>query len=287
MPKITSNNYIKTSKVYILLQTNYRISLTKKPTNQPHSKHTYIRYTQAMTTIHKLLFLILLTSITLMAKSAHAESLKSDNYTIRFGNFNITSGTKTSASYSLTDTVGQTAAGEFNSAGYTVKAGFQYIYTLFPFSFVISDLTIDFGTLTPSTFTTDTNTLTISAPGQGYTVTALEDHPLERSGSDQIPDTTCDGGTCTQTTAAVWTSTSIYGFGFNMSGNDIPGDFTNSTYFRQFADAESAESPATVMSSNSAGQARVATVTYKINSSASQAAGNYSNIINYVATPTF
>lgn len=240
-----------------------------------------------MLIIRKLLFFILLASIASLIKPAHAESLKSDNYIIRFGNFNITSGTKTSASYSLTDTVGQTAAGEFSSAGYTVKAGFQYIYTLFPFAFTISSLAIDFGALTPSTFSTNTNTLTIDAPGQGYSITALEDHPLERSGTDQIPDTTCDGGACTQSAAAVWTNTSIYGFGFNMSGNDIPGDFTNSTYFRQFADNSAAESPSIVMSSNASGKARLATVTYKVNISSTQTAGDYSNIINYVATPTY
>ncbi|PIW08732.1 hypothetical protein COW38_00110, partial [Candidatus Collierbacteria bacterium CG17_big_fil_post_rev_8_21_14_2_50_45_7] len=78
----------------------------------------------------------------------HAQtSLDSPNYKIRLGNFNMTSGTKSSASYNLTDTVGQIAAEFFTGSGYHVKAGFQYIYTLYDFSFSLSSLAIDLGTL--------------------------------------------------------------------------------------------------------------------------------------------
>ena len=69
-----------------------------------------------------------------------AENMSSDSYQIRFGNFNVTSGTKTSPSYSLTDTVGQTAAGPFSSPSYQAKAGFQYIYPFFRFPSLIADL---------------------------------------------------------------------------------------------------------------------------------------------------
>ncbi len=244
------------------------------------------KYPKTVSIIPSLAFAIFLFYFSVV-NYAKAETMRSGNYTIRFGNFNMTSGKKTSASYTLTDTVGQTAAAEFTAASYTVKAGFQYIYTLFNFAFSISDLSIDFGTLTPNSFSTASHTLTVSAPGQGYTVTAFEDHPLERSGGDQIPDTTCNAGTCTQTSAGVWTSTSAFGFGFNMSGNDIPADFTDSTYFRQFADASAAESPATVMSTSAAGSGRQATVTYKVNISPTQSAGDYENLITFIATPSF
>lgn len=220
--------------------------------------------------------------------SVQAESLTSPSYKIRFGNFNMTSGLKSSSSYSLTDTVGQTAAGLFTSSGYAVKAGFQYIYTLFDFSFTISSLAINLGTLTPGAFSTGTNNLIVSAPGQGYGVTAFESTRLKRNGTaDYIPDTTCNSGTCTETAANVWTSTSAYGFGYNLTGNDIAADFTNNTYFRPFPDASLSESPATVMSSALAGENRTATVTYKANIGGSQAAGSYETQIVYIATPVF
>jgi len=219
---------------------------------------------------------------------AHAQSMESSNFKIRMGNFNMTSGLKSSTSYSLTDTVGQTAAGLFTSSGYAVKAGFQYIYTLYPFSFAISDLAIDFGTLTLSTLTTDTNTLTVDAPGQGYSVTAFEINRLKReNSSDYIPDTTCNAGTCTDSAAGVWDSTAAYGFGYNSSGDDVPTDFIDSTYFRPFADVSLGDTPQAVMVSSAAGRDRSATITYQVNISASQAAGDYSTQIVYIATPVF
>lgn len=216
-----------------------------------------------------------------------AQTMLSPNYKVRMGNFNMTSGGKTSTSYSLTDTVGQTAAGLYASAGYSVKAGFQYIYTLFDFSFIISDLTVDLGTLTPNAFATASNTLTVSAPGQGYSVTAQESQTLQNANGDLVADTTCDSGSCTETAAGVWTDNSALGFGYNLTGNDIAADFTNSSYFRPFPNSALSETPAVVMLSASSGENRQSTVTYKANISTVQAAGNYQTSIIYIATPTY
>jgi hypothetical protein len=234
---------------------------------------------------HTLVVLTLLLSFSIVAK-ARAETLSSDNYIIRMGNFNMTSGFKSSASYNLTDTVGQTAASFFSSAGYHVKAGFQYIYTLYDFSFSISSLAINLS-LIPNTFSTASHTLTVSAPGQGYSVTAYETSKLENDSADTIPDTTCDSGTCTETSAGVWTTPTNNGFGYNMTGNDIATDFTNSTYFRPFPDESLGESPATVMTTTAAGKNRVATVTYQLSPSGTQAAGTYNTQIVYIATPVY
>ncbi len=224
----------------------------------------------------------------LVPPQARAETLTSPNYILRQGNFNITSGTKTSASYNLTDTVGQTVAEYFSSAGYHVKAGFQYIYTLYNFSFSISSLAVSLGSLTPNTFTTGSHTLTVSAPGQGYSVTAAEVNKLTKSGSsDTIPDTTCDSGSCTETSATVWSTATNNGFGYNLTGNDISTDFVSSSYFRPFPDLSAAESPATIMTTTAAGKNRIATVTYKVSPSGSQAAGKYSTQVVYIATPVY
>lgn len=236
------------------------------------------------------LLIFLATSIYLLefAPIALAESMNSSSFRIRFGNFNITSGTKTSTSYALTDTVGQTAAQLFSSTGYVVKAGFQYMYTLYDFSFVISNLSIPLGTLTPNTFATGSNTLTVSAPGQGYAVSVYETTRLKKLGSSTfIADTTCNSGTCTETSAGVWNSTAALGFGYNLTGNDITADFINNTYFRPFPDVSLGDSPATVMTSSVAGKNRVATVTYKANIGGSQAAGTYETQVIYIATPTY
>lgn len=220
------------------------------------------------------------------APSAQAETLSSDNYIIRLGNFNMTSGFKSSASYNLTDTVGQTVASFFSSTGYHVKAGFQYIYTLYDFSFSISSLAINL-LLIPNTFSTATHTLTVTAPGQGYSVSAYETGKLENDSADTVPDTTCDSGPCTETSAEIWTTPTNNGFGYNLTGNDISPDFIDGTYFRPFPDLSLGETPSTIMTTADAGKNRVATVTYQLSASGTQAAGTYNTQIVYIATPVY
>ncbi|MCG2692260.1 hypothetical protein L6272_05545 [Microgenomates group bacterium] len=245
-----------------------------------------------MTKLKTITIIIVITVIFLKAPtSAWAVArMESDSYKLKFPNLNMTSGSKSSDNYNILDTVGQTAPGEYASSGFYVKAGFPYIKTIIPFSFTISDLSIDFGTLTPNVFPSPppTNTLTVSFGGAGgYAVTANENHPLQLQGTaTNIPDTNCDTS-CSETTAAVWTNTAKYGFGYNMSGNDIPVAFINSTYYKQFADKSALETSQIVMSSNNVGKNRVATVTYKVNVSATQSAGNYANSLMFLATPTY
>ena len=218
-----------------------------------------------------------------------AENLRSDTYRVDMGTINMTGGRKFSETYNLTDTVGQTFQGQFDSSGYRVRAGFQYINSIIRFSFVISDLTIDLGTLTAQTPSTATNTLTISTGNAyGYTVKAIENHEL-RAGTTDVPDTACDSATaCTITNANVWASNTDYGFGYNMAGDDVDtADFVDSTYYRPFSNDEDLDSPATVMSSSGIATSSAATVTYKANISAIQPAGYYTTAIRFIAIPSF
>lgn len=218
--------------------------------------------------------------------------IKSTNYEIQMPNFNSGAGIPSSTNYKLNTTMGQTAPGPFSSTGYRVLSGFQYIHSIIPFSFAISPIAIPFGFLLPDTPKTLPQTLTVSAGGAGgYQVTARENNPLKIIGSTPtIPDTLCDAGTCNEVAAGAWTQTNKYGFGFNMAGDDIPTDFNGSTFFRQFADTSKTPNPETakiVMSSANVGRSRVATVTYKVNISSLQKAGQYQNIIYYTAIPSY
>lgn len=236
-----------------------------------------------------LLFLALIITFLTLQRPSLAENLKSDTYRIDMSNINMTGGRKTSGSYNLTDTVGQTFQGQFDSNGYRVRAGFQYIHSIIRFSFTISDLTIDLGTLVAQTPSTATNILTISTGNAyGYTVKAIESHEL-RSTTTDIPDTPCDAATtCTITDANIWASNSDYGFGYNMSGDDVDtSDFVDSTYFRPFANDEDIDSPSTVMSSTGIATSSAATVTYKANISSIQPAGYYTTPIRFIAIPSF
>lgn len=226
---------------------------------------------------------------TSLVGTVHAQAeITSPNYIIQMPNFNSGAGIPTSTNFAVGTTIGQTAAGLYSSAGYRVKSGFQYIYSIIPFSFKVSSISINLGHPIPQTPVTASETLTVASGGAGgYQVKASENNPLKVANlATTIPNTNCDTS-CTNVAAAVWTNNSKYGFGFNMSGNDIPGDFVGLTYYRPFADRSAAQSPQVVMSSVTVGAGRQSTVTYKLNIQGTQAAGIYNNTIMYTAIPAY
>lgn len=225
-------------------------------------------------------------------KLVRAERLESDSYVITFGNFNVTSGEKSSSSYSVTNTVGQVGAGpygQYGSSTYFVGSGFQYIYHSNAFQFQVSKTLIDLGEIPELTHVTGDHTLTVTTQGAGgYTVYAFAEHPLRQvNGSEKIPDTTCNSSNCSFTFAGVWNNQSIAGFGYNMSGEDIPTDFIDSTYYKSFANSEADQAMQAVMSAQNVTSSRQATVTYKVGIGSNQASGTYQTDIVYVAVPGY
>lgn len=222
-------------------------------------------------------------------KQSLGQRFQSNSFIIEWGNFNMTGGTKSSTSYHLTDTVGQMAPGKSNSDSYVVEAGFQYIYNTFnKFQFQINDpdLAINFGSLVPGIGVTSSHNITISCPaGHGYQVLSLENHPLKILNSGvTIPNTSCNvGSTCTTTLAANWTSSTSYGFGYNMTPGVGTSQFFNSTdQYRPFN-----VTGEIIMEENNPISNHTAKVTYKALISTSQAAGNYENAITFIAVPKY
>lgn len=242
----------------------------------------------------KISFLILVFAyLFLVASKALAQHFTSASYIIDWGNFNITSGKKVSTNYSLTDTVGQNAPGPYQSAGYKIKSGFQYIYETFnQLTFVIDNLDINLGTLVAGVASTATNVITISTPsGHGYQILTQYNHPLALTSGTTIPDTRCDAGNCTISSAQVWNSSSTYGFGYNVIGINSSGVatgigtsnfFSGSTAYRPFSSIGQV-----IMSEISPVQNHSARVSYKTNISSTQAAGHYQSAIIFTAVPNY
>lgn len=221
--------------------------------------------------------------------SAYAEHMTSPNYKLEQTNLNMTSGKKSSSNFTVTDTVGQFAANKFTSTGFIVRAGFQYYYSIIPFRFSISKTNINFASVTAQNPVTDNATLTVSSGGAGgYRVTVSEDDQLRKNATVNIADTTCEAGDpCDWDNAKPWTTNLAYGFGYNMNGTDVPATFVDTTYFRPFPSLLDGKSPVTVMSGTNVGRSLVSTITFKLNVSNLQEAGQYQNILNFVATPTY
>lgn len=249
-----------------------------------------------------LVFLILNFSfLTFHVNKANAVPMDSSRFKIESANIEISGGNKSSASYKLADTVGQLAAGQYSSTGYVVKAGFQYLHSIVPFSFSVSNILVNLSVLVPNISSEASTDLSVSFGGAGqYQVTAIEEGPLKTQSGNTIPDTECDDNDCDETNVAVWNSPSIYGFGYKMSGEDIPAAFTTcgSLCYRRFPDRTTlpVEAPAVIMSSQNVTVnltskpkdiIHTATVTFKANISSVQPAGSYQAVINFVATPSF
>jgi hypothetical protein len=216
--------------------------------------------------------------------SVCADRMGSTNYELLFTNVNSGGGTADSSNYTLDMSLGQTAAKLWDENGYIIQAGFQYVHTLYPFSFELSDTTLDFGILTPNTPATEQLTATITHRGQGYQVMVYQDHKLRNfDNSAWIEDTACDDPFCDEDTAEEWVSTSTYGFGYNVTGHDVSSDFSGSAdYYRPFH-----TSPVTFMESSEVAKERQSLIKAKINIDNTQAAGTYQTILRFIAIPKY
>lgn len=227
--------------------------------------------------------------ILLVTPSVFSFEAESENFRLQMGNFNYAAGEKTSSSYQLRDTGGELAPGQSTSTNYTVKAGFEYVATIIPFTFTISNNSIAFGTLSPQTPKTDTTDLTVtSGAAYGYQVTNQADSQLQNTAYPTvfINDVTGDNEDITHTQEGTWSQNTTYGFGYTLS-NTTGTDAVFTSGYRAFADESNSESPAAVMSKNGVTKESEVQLTYKVNISGTQEAGNYQNTITYIATGTF
>ncbi len=227
------------------------------------------------------------------AKVWAQSTIRSENYEITWPNLNMGAGLPSSANYQMGTTMGQTAPGLYSSTGYKVRAGFWYLKSIIPFSFRLSGVALDFGTLEPEILTNEKQlTLTVnSGSAGGYQISVGENNSLTSESGTIIPDTTCDlADTCTHLDAGTWTQTTTYGFGYTMSGTDVPSDFSGGK-FKNFADLPD-EDPVKIMGKtiaegHEAARNKIATMSARINISATQAAGSYRNILSFWAVPTY
>jgi len=239
-----------------------------------------------------LVIILALIFLTFPTKTTNAQTMSNSQYIIQMGNLNNISGLATGSNYRVSFTAGQTAPGFYNNVAGTnfrVRGGFQYIMSIIPFSFKVDSMFIDFGSIYAGTAVYRSNNVTVSTnSSQGYSVTVSENHQLMiPSRGVMIPDTACDGPSCDTGTAKVWNLSGTYGFGYNcqdVSGTNCSSDFLGTTYYRPFIASPSAIS---VMSSTIAGRNKKSKITYKVNVSGTQAAGLYTNVINFIATPTY
>jgi len=150
---------------------------------------------------------------------------------------------------------------------------------------------VPFGTISANTFYQGCQDLIVSTnAGNGYSVTVQESSAMRTvDGRFSIPDTTCDGGTCSESAAAAWTNATKNGFGhtcFNQLNHDCNAAYSSGTNFRQAANLAAGETAQSVMSSSTAATA-TGRVKYRLSTSAAQPAGTYKTLVTYTIYATY
>lgn len=166
--------------------------------------------------------------------------------------------------------------------------------------------TVPLGTLAAQTFYDAAQTLTVSTnEPSGYAVTIEEDNQMGIDGgtATEIPDTSCDDGTCTHLIPANWntataTDSAAYGLGYslnNISGSDAAFTYADrQVYLAKQIPCTSAagtcgtqDTAQTIMSNATVVDAKQIDVCYRIDIAGTQKAGYYWNKVMYIATPSF
>ncbi len=153
-----------------------------------------------------------------------------------------------------------------------------------PLLISISSDSLNFGNVKPGESVIRTHSLTV-LPGfsNGYEVLSYEDHALLEDNVN-IPDTSCDSGSCTQVLADTWSVPLTYGFGYrcdNVKGSSCDTQFGRA-YYKRFANQELGETAVKIISSSRNTQS---ILSYKINISGSQTLKGYQNTIYHILTP--
>jgi len=156
--------------------------------------------------------------------------------------------------------------------------------------------TVPFGTIGSDTFFHSCQDVRVATNASAGHNTTVHETTSLLVGADTIDDTICDGGTCTESVSDVWATATVNGFGYSCA-NEVgtPCVIAATTDYRQFAcvgtDAQcdpgtGAETAQNVMTAGAAID-HTARVEYKISIGALQPAGDYTNTIVYVSTPTY
>jgi hypothetical protein len=209
-----------------------------------------------------------LLAIVVLGTGSQADALMtSTNYRIYGDAVGTSGGRSTSASYILTDTVGELDADEMSSTNYNLLAGFQNISEHPTFSFSVDTTSINLGNLSPTSVQTGTSTITTSTNAPfGYTTTIVEDGELRTSSNIDIDDVS-DG--------AVTAGSEEYGIA--LIGTD-----------RTFVDERAiSTTPLSIASRSNWKNNSQVTVTHRASVASNTLSGSYSHVVTYVSTGNF
>ncbi len=238
------------------------------------------------------LFLISLTYIFLcLPNPVQAQLLKNEKYNLQLNTTtqeNLEANPATEGKIKTTDI----KAPEINSKiikgdNFIAELSYEDDKKQLPFLFSISSTSIFFGEIEPGEPFLRTQSISVS-PGsaKGFQVLAQQDHPLTSSDNAQIPNTSCDSGSCTNILSDSWELPLTYGFGYTCA--DVTSEACVSSFrsklYKRFSSLSFNENPSQVLFQSKNDKSE-SIIEYKLNVSPTQVKRTYSNTINYYFIP--
>ena len=211
-------------------------------------------------------------------------AMQSSTYKIPFDSLNISGGSEDSASYGLSEAVGQLASGESESSNYRLRAGF---FTDLPpvLIFNVTSNSVDLGTLSTSGPAAATSTFDAATNADyGYAVT-ISGSTLTHSGGSATIDAMAN---------TLPSSPGTEQFGINLVANTSPSVGVNpSGGSGQAASGYNTAnnfkfvSGETIASANSFSSTTYYNISYLANIATSTEAGIYNTNLDLIVTATF
>lgn len=215
-----------------------------------------------------------------------AASMQNPSYKLETSTFNTMSGSSSSPASKNDAQAENRKLNKDGGFNYTIEKGFPKSGNEATFSISISTSRLKFGELSPGeAILRPVEIQVVNRYKAPFFVTIFQDHPLRASTKAEIPHTTCDNGSCSETTAAIWDIPLTYGFGYSCRSKQedvCNSDFINAQFFRQIADLEKGEFGDHLMHASSG--SFEAEGLFKINISGSQQEGNYKNNLTILAS---
>jgi hypothetical protein len=228
------------------------------------------------------IFLFLLSSLLTLslAKPALADTVSSDNYSVDVDTID-TNPQPTPKSQVL-------GATNINEKDFTTGPNYTVATSNTSLSVSLSQNLIDYGILSSTNPVIRTSKISLDNGLLGGEILSYEDHPLLSNTNDIIPNTSCDNGSCSADTAALWNNTLTYGFGYRCESNQTnvcDPQFNTTDYFKPFSLLSQNQLPESIVITDK--NQSQASIIYKVNISGTQKTGGYNNSITYLAIPNF
>jgi hypothetical protein len=152
-----------------------------------------------------------------------------------------------------------------------------------PIVFSLSNTTVDFGELKPSSHVENSVETSVTYSGKfGYQLSANVERPFQTFSGSVLSATTCaQVNPCTMELAKQWES-KIYGVGYNNKGDDTSPDFVSEEFFRPLSD----KTKNVVLNFNDYTEdQRKSMIKFDIKTPSQQPEGSYFTIVNIIAIP--